>query len=133
MSESGEHLSVPQRCGPGRPKGLPKPPGSGRQKGTPNKVGKEARELADKYTAKAFATLGRLLDSKDERVAAMAAQQLLDRRFGKPSVATEITGKDGAPLIEAEPEMSNLELAKLILFQLNLAAVDPDGPCARGN
>jgi hypothetical protein len=107
---------IPRRPGP--LKGLPKPPGSGRKRGTPNKVGKEARELAAKYTDKAFEALAKLLDSADERVVAIAAQQLLDRRFGKPSVSTEITGKDGAPVIEPAAPVSDIEAARAIMFRL---------------
>lgn len=100
---------------PGRPKGLPKPLGSGRQKGTSNKVGKEARELANKHTPKAFATLAKLLDNPDARVAAIAAQQILDRRYGKPVNPTELTGRDGVPLVDT-PQMSDFTLANMVLF-----------------
>lgn len=138
MNEGSKHLDnnellevlLPRR--PGRPKGLPKPPGSGRQKGTPNKVGLAARELAAKHTPKAFATLAKLLDSSDPRVAAMAAQQILDRRFGKPISPTEITGRDGAPLLEPAP-MSDIELARLVTFSLSKAVqtLGSDGEAER--
>lgn len=99
----------------GRPKGSPKPLGSGRQKGTPNKVGKEAREIAAKYTPKAFQTLAKLLDSDDGKVAALAAQQILDRAFGKPVSPSEIAGPGGTPLIPS-PEIDDFALASLITF-----------------
>lgn len=108
----------PVRRRPGRPKGLPKPPGSGRQKGTPNKVGRDARELADKYTPQAFATLGKLLANPDPKVQAIAAQQILDRRFGKPVSPQEISGPDGTPLHPPAEQMDDRELGYLVAFML---------------
>lgn len=102
---------------PGRPKGLPKPTGSGRQKGTPNKIGKEARDLADRYTPKAFRRLGELLDNPDPKVVAIAAQQILDRRYGRPVNPQEVTGKDGTPLGEFRRE-SDLDVARRLAFIL---------------
>lgn len=118
---SPEVLGAAVRRRPGRPKGSPKPEGSGRQPGTPNRVGKEARELAAKYTPKAFKRLGELAQHPDPKVAVLAIQQILDRRFGKPLAATEISGPDGTPLIPAR-EMSDLELASSVAFALALGA-----------
>lgn len=108
---------------PGRPRGLPKPEGSGRQPGTPNRVGKEARDLAGKYTTKAFKRLAEMLDSKDDKAAAIACREILDRAYGRPISPTELTGKDGAPLVPVS-EMSNTELASRIAFVLALGAKD---------
>lgn len=112
---SPETMAVRRR--PGRPRGLPKPEGSGRQPGTPNRVGKEARELAAKYTPMAFKRLGELAKHPDPKVAVLAIQQILDRRFGKPISPSEISGPDGAPLVPASP-MTNFELANLVCFAL---------------
>lgn len=112
---------------PGKPKGLPKPTGSGRKPGTPNHVTRDVRAAAAKHSTKAIAKLVKLLDSADERIVATAAREILDRAHGKPMQATEITGKDGAPLNEPKPEMSNMERAKRLLFMLSLATKEATG------
>lgn len=136
MEEKCEHqsnqavdiASAPRRRG--RPKGLPKPPGSGRQPGTPNRVGKEARELAGKYAPKAFRKLGALLDHTDPKVVAIAAEQLLNRAYGKPVSPTEITGRDGGP-IETDDPLTATERAKRIMFLFAKAAAERGTPKPR--
>ena len=124
-NSSPEVLGAAVRRRPGRPKGLPKPAGSGRQPGTPNRVGKEARELADKFTPNAFKRLGQLANHPDPKVAILAIQQILDRRYGKPMAPSEIGGPGGTPLIPA-PEMSDTELACLLAFKLTAALAPQD-------
>ena len=58
-----------------------------------------------------------MLDSKDDKAAAIACREILDRAFGKPISPTELTGKDGAPLVPA-PEMSDQDLATMTLHLL---------------
>lgn len=120
---ASEVLGAAVRRRPGRPKGLPKPEGSGRKPGTPNRVGKEARELASKYTTKAFKRLGELAQHPDPKVAVLAIQQILDRRFGKPVSPSEISGPDGAPLIPV-PELTNMMRAKKLLFMVAKAKAE---------
>ena len=107
---------------------MPRPPGAGRKKGTPNKVTRDVREAAGKYSKRALLTLVKLLDDPDARVKATAAREILDRAHGKPMTPTELTGKDGAPLHPEPPqsEMSNFDRARKLLFLLALAAKDAD-------
>ena len=73
--------------------------------------------MAGKYTTKAFKRLAEMLDSKDDKAAAIACREILDRAFGKPVSPTEISGPDGAPLV-ARPALSDFELANLTVFLL---------------
>lgn len=118
---TGDQTPVKRR--PGRPKGLPRPPGAGRAKGTPNKVTRDIREAASRHGPKALAALVKLLGHPDPKIVSGAAQQVLDRAYGRPMSPTELTGRDGAPLVPT-PEVSDQELAHLLLFQLNKAARD---------
>ena len=79
--------------------------GAGRPKGVPNKVGREVREIAQKYTKDAVAKLAELAglvdgapaaDSDAARISAL--RELLDRGHGKPT--QHIGGDDDAPPIE---------------------------------
>jgi hypothetical protein len=116
--------ALPRR--PGRPKGLPRPPGAGRKPGTPNKVTRDIREAASKHGAKALSAIVKLLKSPDEKVVAVAAREILDRAYGKSIQPSELTGKDGDPLIPAR-ELSDHTLAKLIAYQLDIGtAVTPE-------
>jgi hypothetical protein len=54
------------------------------------------RELARRYTVRAIRRLAQLMQSRNERVAVIAAQALLDRGWGRPAQA--LTGADGGPL-----------------------------------
>ena len=125
-------LGTAARRRPGRPRGLPKPEGSGRKPGTPNKVGKEARELAGRYTTKAFKRLAVMLDSKDDKAAAIACREILDRAFGRPVSPSEISGPNGTPL-HPKPLMSDTELARFMCFTLAKGAAEAgeDIPLAR--
>ena len=60
-----------------------KPGQSGNPRGRP-KVAAEARELARQHGPRALERLVELIESDDERVALMAAKEILDRAYGKP-------------------------------------------------
>ena len=124
---ASEVLGAAVRRRPGRPKGLPKPEGSGRKPGTPNRVGKEARELAGRYTTKAFKRLAEMLDSKDDKAAAIACREILDRAFGKPVSPQEITGANGTPLVPVA-ELTNHQRAKKLLFLIAKARAEAGEP-----
>ena len=116
----GEMASVARR--PGRPKGLPKPPGSGRQVGTPNKISRDVKELALKDGPKMLAGLRKLaLGAADERTRLAAITAYLDRAYGRPVQATELTGKDGAPLDRPHSMMSDLEAVRRIRYLMGNA------------
>ena len=53
--------------------------GAGRPAGSRNKAPPELREIARAHSDKAFARVLQLIDSKDERVALMASNTVLDR------------------------------------------------------
>lgn len=71
---------------------------SGNPKGRP-KVDFEVREAARLYGQEAIDKLAQLMRGEDPRVAASAAQALLDRGFGKPMQAVEVTGQDGGAIM----------------------------------
>lgn len=90
---------TPERRRPGKPKGHPKPPGSGRAKGTPNRATKEIREIAQRHGPTAIRELVRLMTKSDNEATRLkAAQELLDRGYGRPVTPQEITGPEGAPV-----------------------------------
>jgi hypothetical protein len=57
--------------------------GAGRPAGSGNKAPPELKEIARAYSEKAFSRVLQLIDSKDERVALMASNTVLDRAWGK--------------------------------------------------
>ena len=102
---------------PGRPMGLGKPPGSGRRLGVPNKVTATIKALALPYARRAFAMLARLLKtSGDDKVRLAAAREILDRAYGRPVSPTEVTGKDGSPIVP--PELPRGEIIRRLTFLL---------------
>ena len=77
-----------------------KVPGSGRRKGVPNRVTREIRELAQKYTNRAVKQVWKLAqDAKDEDVQLRAITLLLAYAHGKPTQRQELTGADGERLL----------------------------------
>lgn len=106
---------------PGRPKGLPRPAGSGRKKGTPNRATRDLREAAQKYTAQALKELAGMLSDPDPKVKLGAIREILDRGHGKPISPSEITGKDGSPLIPDQDD-STIARGRRIAFALELAS-----------
>jgi hypothetical protein len=89
--------------------------GAGRPKGSTNRRTKDARALLDMYGPKAFDTIKKLLDSKDERVALDAARDLLDRWIGKAKKNIEFVGAIGHFNLAGLTDMQirNLEMALL--------------------
>lgn len=71
---------------------------SGNPSGRP-KACAEVVELARKYTAEAIATLADIMGNGDLRSRVAAAQVLLDRAWGKPSQAVEVTGAEGGAVL----------------------------------
>lgn len=71
---------------------------SGNPGGRP-KVVTAIKELAQQHGESAFQRIIGLMASDDERVALAASQEVLNRAYGKPVQATELTGKDGADLL----------------------------------
>lgn len=80
-----------------RKPGTFKPGKSGNPGGRPKEAA-EVKALAQEYGAEAIDKLVALLRGEDDRVAKAAADSLLDRGFGKPGQAVEMTGADGGPL-----------------------------------
>jgi len=71
-------------------------PGSGRPKGARSKLADDVRKLAEKDAVTAWRKIVKLLESKDERVQLAAAQEVLNRRYGKPAQAVTGEGGEGA-------------------------------------
>ena len=80
-----------------RKPGTFQPGKSGNPGGRPKEAA-EVKALAQEYGAEAIEKLVALLRGEDDRVAKAAADSLLDRGFGKPGQAVEMTGADGGPL-----------------------------------
>lgn len=71
---------------------------SGNPGGRP-KLPEEIKEIARASSGDAFKRVVELMDSADdERVQLAAAKEVLDRAFGKPAQAMEVSGKEGGPL-----------------------------------
>lgn len=72
------------------------PKTGGRRKGTPNKIGADYREAARAYTLEALKTLARVMrEGQSEQARVAAANAILDRAWGKPSVM--LAGDPSAP------------------------------------
>jgi hypothetical protein len=72
---------------------------AGKKPGTRNKATLEIRALARDHGETAIKRLVHLLDhALSETAQIQAAKELLDRGFGKPAQAVELSGKDGAPM-----------------------------------
>lgn len=59
--------------------------GAGRPAGVPNKITRTMKERAAKHGRKALLKLVELLESEDEAIRLRAANDLLDRGYGKPA------------------------------------------------
>ena len=124
-----------KKHGPGRPKGTPKT--GGRKKGTPNRHTAQTRDriqelgdpiafLADVMNGKRMVAAGEPGDMKKTWVYPTLAQRVqvaetLLKKLLPDLRATELTGKDGAPLIEPtrhDELYSTMEIARRIGFVL---------------
>ena len=125
----------PTKRGPGKPKGLPK--SGGRVKGTPNRSTVQTRDriqeladpiafLADVMAGKRMVAAGEPGDMKKtwcypSLTQRIQAGETLLRKLLPDLKATELTGKDGAPLIEptrVDELYSSVEVARRIAFVL---------------
>lgn len=79
-------------------------PGAGRKPGKPNKLTAEVKSLAAQYGPQAIDALVEIATGKGQPAAARvsAANALLDRGFGRPVQAMELTGKDGGPVQQTQ-------------------------------
>jgi hypothetical protein len=88
-----------------------KPGQSGNPGGRP-KAEREVIELAREASPRAIGRLIELIDDKDGRIAAAAANSVLDRAFGKPT--QPISGDEDKPPVGVAPVTPTVEaLAKL--------------------
>lgn len=76
---------------------------SGNPSGRPKTI-KEVRDLAREEAPRAFRRVVKLIDSDDERVAFVAAQEVLNRAYGKPSQQVEVRRQVLSDLSDAELE-----------------------------
>lgn len=66
----------------------------GRKKGTPNKVTADIKALAEPYGKEAVTKLVDLMrNAESEQVQKAAAQELLDRAYGKPAQSMALSGE----------------------------------------
>lgn len=70
----------------------------GRKKGVPNKKTAEVKVLARIYTQDAIDTLAKILAGRNKTLALAAARELLDRGWGRPMQAVEMSGPEGGPI-----------------------------------
>ena len=87
-------------------------PGQSGNPGGRPKVAAEVRDLAREHGGMAIDRLVALMDSQNQSVALRAAEAVLDRGYGRPMQAMELTGKDGNPL-KPQEEPRRLDLSKL--------------------
>ena len=121
MSDSAV-VELPLSRGPGAPKGRPKPVGSGRRPGVKNKVTREIRVLAGKYSLRALRHTWKLAqEAQDQTVQLKALELLLAYAHGKPSQTTLIGGDGGDPLklqqvqdLMADPEETARRVSLLL-------------------
>jgi len=135
-------LIPPERKKRGRKPGCDKTPGSGRKPNTPNKISRDLKEvvLARGKPLELLCDISRGLRIRvgpqagpgepqyayptlQERVT--AAKILIDKIMPTAS-STEITGKDGVPLLPPSPQ-SDFELANIVLYALAKAQKEIDG------
>jgi hypothetical protein len=72
----------------------------GRKKGTPNKATADIKALARVHGPEAVEKLVELMRTGPEKVRLAAARELLDRGYGKPTQAVEVSGHEGGPLLD---------------------------------
>ena len=77
---------------------MTEPKKRGRPPGAPNKLTRDIKAMAAEHGPAALAKIVSLMGSKDQRVAMAAAQELLNRGYGRPAQPTEHSGPDGAAI-----------------------------------
>ncbi len=113
-NSTSEVVDLPQRTG--APKGRRRPEGSGRKKGTPNRITREVREIAQKYTARAVRQAWKLAkEAKSQDTQLKALELILAYGHGKPTQM--IAGDPEGEPIEAEV-LDPRELARQVAFIL---------------
>jgi hypothetical protein len=88
---------------------MPFQPGESGNPGGRPKESAEVKALARQYGAEAIQKLAALMRGEDPRVAKAAADSLLDRGYGKPGQAVELSGPDGGPLAVTGYKLAPLE------------------------
>ena len=96
---------------------------SGNPSGRP-KLDPAVRDLARAASVPAIERAIRLVEDADPNVALKAISVVLDRAWGKPVQANEISGPDGEP-IQLE-NVSDLEAARRLLFIVSRAERSKD-------
>lgn len=102
-------------------------PGSGRQKGTPNKVNRQIKEIAGKYTLRAVKEIWKLATTaKAEEVRFKALLELLAYAHGRPSQAVTVGGGETPVKVQADvSEMSSREIARRALAMFDSLGLVP--------
>ena len=72
--------------------------GKGRPKGSSNRGCLDGRIAARAHAEKAMQTLVDMLSSPSHPTRVSAASSILDRAFGRPAQAVEMSGPDGGPI-----------------------------------
>lgn len=96
---------------------------SGNPSGRP-KIDPAIKEMARAASVTAIQRAIELVASNDENVALKAINTVLDRAWGKPVQATEISGPDGEPV--QIDNVSEVEAARRVAFLLTKAAKAKD-------
>ena len=96
-----------QNLKPWRPGQSGNPSGSSKGQRKAGRGAREARRLAREGSARAICRLVELVDSSDERVAAIAAQAVLERAFGsarRAAGADDAAGQINISQVDHEPQ-----------------------------
>jgi hypothetical protein len=75
----------------------------------------EVKKLAKSFTAEAIKRLAYWMRSDNPKASPAAATTLLNRAWGTPTQAVELTGKDGGPI---ETVTNETDVARAIAFTL---------------
>ena len=94
-----------------------KPGQSGNPRGHAAAYG-EVVKLARQLSVRAMERLSELMESEDERVAAVAANSILDRAYGKPEVRRPEPVDDVVARLERMTDAERLEDAKRLAAQI---------------
>ena len=138
-ADDGHDAVIDEPRRPGRRKGSPKVPGSGRKAGTPNRSTMTTREriqeladpiafLADVMAGKRMTAAGEPGDMKRTWCYPTLAQRVqasetLLRKLLPDLKATELSGPDGAPLVEV-PQLSLFEASRRLMTMIQLGELE---------